>query len=178
MDDPRQLKLPLFFFGLLTLVILSRIEATRDIVARGISVVLPLVTVGRGVAPFRDSDGLIRPGALGSAAVCAIASEISVGGALTSQHFSAPVLHLLVVTLIATAVAAIALEGLQARGGLRTRFAGWTGIAVVFGIYMPYVYRPENAFGTVLGGFFLSLIVGGGIGVLSGAAAVTVFRGA
>lgn len=176
MSDSRDLRLPLLFFPLLALIVLSRIEATRDVLARSISVALPLFALARGVAPYRDADGLLRPGAFVVTGVCAAAAETAVGGALADVHWSAPLLHALVATLLAAAAAAIVLEGLQSRHGVRTRLAGWTGIAVAFGLYMPHAYRADNAFGTVLGGFFLALFGGGGVGVLSGAAAVSALR--
>lgn len=176
MRDSRDLHLPLMFFGLLALVLLSRLDATRDYLARGISVVLAPVTIGRGVSPFKDADGLLRPAAFATAAATAIASEMAVGGALASAPWSVPTLHVLYGVLLTGALAAVVLEGLQGRHGVRTRFAGWSGIAVAFSLYMPAHYRPENAFGTVLGGFFLALLIGGGIGVLSGAAAVSWLR--
>lgn len=175
MDDERRWQLPLLLTAALILVAGSRLEATRPLEAGVLAFGFPLLAIGLALAPLRDSASELRNAGLTLGGLGVLASEVAVARAFgvlppaLSALARSPVLPWLLVGL---AAAAVAVQAIAAQRGMRTFVGAWFGMVAALAIYLPGHFAPEKErFGQVLAALLVSLIVGGGPGLLAGAAA-------
>jgi len=167
-----RVRLPLLLFSLLLLVGGSKLDSVRPFEGEVVAFVIPAVAVFSAVAPFTDAHPSLRNPVFGLGAVVLTLSELAAYHAV----FEAAPGVLALATPIVFALAlptAVWGEVAGARRGLRSRLCAWLGLAMVFALYFRgHAARGDNLFGSVFAAFFVALLLGGGVGLCLGEAAV------
>ena len=170
-DALSRLRLPLLIFSLLLLVGGSKLDSVRPVEGQVVALVIPLVTVFSGVAPFRDSDAPLRQLVFALGAAILLTAEVLAYRAAFDGVVASPSRLVLLLLPLALALAVL-FEVAGAQRGLRSRLSAWLGMAVVFTWYFPGHAAPSNLFGSVFAAFLVALFVGGGFGLFLGEFAV------
>ncbi len=163
-------RLPVLFALILALIGASRFEATRLVEASFIALAVPLVLLALGAKPFFGARSELRALGLAAALFVLAISELRIVAALFPSTAGWALVGPPLLLWVAAALA-ILVEGLGARGGVRSRLASCAGIALTLGWYLPQHFRASDAFGTVLAGLLVAMLAGGGSGLLLGALA-------
>lgn len=160
-------RLPWILAALVLVVGGAKLEAARPLIARALSVAVPVVPVaiavqrveGGGVALERSAQ------AVGWSAI--VLAELCVAGSFLGIEWLKPLLPAAQLALCAVVLAALVVHVLEARGLGKARYAGYIGLVAGFGAFLSRS-GAGDALGRVLGAFFVGLALGGGGGLLSG----------
>ena len=174
MDEERRWQIPLLLAGMLVLVAGSRFDGTRPMLAAVLAFGFPVLSIGLAIAPFRDSTVALRNLAFALGALAALAAEARIArawGVAPPAVAALARMDALVWLLIASAIAGALVQAVAAHRGMRTFVAAWLAMVAALAIYLPGHFEPtKEALGQVIAALLFSLVVGGGPGLLGGAA--------
>jgi hypothetical protein len=159
-DDQPRSYLPWVMAGLVLVIGGAKLEAARPLVARVLSLAIPIVPIALGVKRVEGGARRVERSATAVGWLIVLAAELCVlsaifhVGVLTS--FSKPL------ELVLTAAIALSLVPhlLEAKSQGKARFAGYAGIAAGFGLFL-LRHVDRDPFAAVFGAFFVGVLVGG-----------------
>ncbi len=138
----------------------AKLEAARPIVARVLSVAIPIVPIALGVKRVEGGALVVERAATAVGWLTVIAAELCVLSAIFHVGVLAPAAGALKVALFAALALALGLHLLEARTHGKARFAGYAGIAAGFGLFL-LTHVGNDPFSAVFGAFFVGVLVGG-----------------
>ena len=138
----------------------AKLEAARPIVARLLSVAIPIVPVALGVKRVEGGALAAERAVTAVGWVTVIAAELCVLSAIFHVGVLAPAAGALKVVLFAALALALVAHLLEARSLGKARFAGYAGIAAGFGLFL-LGHVDNDPFAAVFGAFFVGVLVGG-----------------
>ena len=171
-DGLSRFRLPLLLCSLALLVGGSKLDSVRPFEGQIVALVIPLIAVVNGVAPFRDAHSSLRNLVFALGALVLVLAELGPYRVVFQDVLAAPALGISLL-LLAAMVLAVVLEVAGAQRGLRSRLSAWFGLAIVFALYFPaHAAQGDNLFGSVFAAFLIALFLGGGAGLCVGEFAV------
>jgi hypothetical protein len=165
-DSPRS-TLPWVMAALVLVIGGAKLDAARPLVAQGLALAIPVVPVALAVKRVEGGGPTLERAAGIVGWLTILAGEACVASAFFHVGVLDGVAPLARAALYAAAAGALFVHTLEARSLGKARFAGYLGIAAGFAIYLS-THAGKDAFGSVFGAFFLSLLFGGGTGLLTG----------
>jgi hypothetical protein len=167
-------RLPLLFFGMVLVVMMSRFDGTRRASAALASYGFPVAMGLAASVKFMDSRPSLQVPAYALAAIAALSADLAVLAALRPEghwlHALPP--KALPAVLVACTLAGAVVQGRAADAGLPTYLSAWLGMIAMWGLYFPsHAAAGSDPFGAVLAAGMVSLFVGGGAGFALGALA-------
>ncbi len=166
-----RLRLPLLLISLLMLIGGSKLDSVRPLEGQVLALLIPVIGVAAGVAPFRDADSALRNLVFGFGAGVLALAEVGAYRVVFEDTVATPDL-VSIALLVLALLGAVLFEVLGAQRGLRTRVSAWFGLAIVFAVYFPGHAATKNLFGSVFAAFIVALFLGGGSGLFLGEFAV------
>jgi len=170
-DALSRLRLPLLLCSLALLVGGSKLDSVRPLEGQVVALLIPVIAVFSGIAPFRDAHSSLRNWVFALGALVLVAAELGPYRVIFDDTVAAPPLAISVLLGLALLLA-IVFEVAGAQRGLRSRLSAWFGLAIVFALYFPGHAATDNLFGSVFAAFLIALFVGGGVGLCLGEFAV------
>jgi len=170
-DALSRLRLPLLLCSLLLLVGGSKLDSVRPFEGQVVALLIPVIAVFSGVAPFRDAHSTLRNVVFAFGALVLVLAELGPYRVVLQDQVAAPALSVALGLAVAMLLAVV-LEVAGAQRGLRSRLSAWFGLAIVFALYFPAHAAPNNLFGSVFAAFLIALFLGGGLGLCVGEFAV------
>jgi hypothetical protein len=149
----------------------SKLDSLRPLEGQIVALLIPVIAVFSGVAPFRDAHASVRNAVFILGALVLVLAELCCYRVVFEASVTAPAFATMLV-LVGALLLAVVLEVAGARRGLRSRLSAWLGLAIVFALYFPSHAATSNLFGSVFAAFFIALFVGGGTGLCVGEFAV------
>ncbi len=166
-EESQRSSLPWVMAALVLVIGGAKLDAARPLVAQGLAVAIPVVPVALAVKrvegggpTLERAAGIVGWLTILAGEACVANSFFHVGALDSLAPLARPALY-------AAGAGALFVHTLEARSLGKARFAGYIGIAAGFAIYLS-THVGKDAFGSVFGAFFLSLLVGGGAGLLTG----------
>lgn len=159
-DDQPRSYLPWVMAALVLVIGGAKLEAARPLVARVLSVAIPIVPVALAVKRVEGGALWLERSLTAIGWLTVLAAELSVlltifqVGVLASLKLS-----LEVVLFVALALSLLA-HLLEARSQGKARFAGYAGIAAGFGLVL-LTHADKDPFAAVFAAFFVGVLVGG-----------------
>jgi hypothetical protein len=166
-----RLRLPLLLCSLALLVGGSKLDAVRPLEGQIVALLIPVIAVFSGVAPFRDAHSALRNWVFALGGLVLVLAELGSYRVVFEDTVAAPALGVTLLLGVAMLLSVV-FEVAGAQRGLRSRLSAWFGLAVVFSLYFPGHAATGNLFGSVFAAFLIALFVGGGVGLCVGEFAV------
>lgn len=160
-------RLPWILAALVLVVGGAKLEAARPLIARALSVAVPVVPVAIAVQRVEGGGQALERSARAVGWGAIVAAELCVAGSFLGVGWLGQLLPVARVALYAVTLAALAVHVLEARGLGKARYAGYVGLVAGFALFLSG-NASADALGRVLGAFFVGLALGGGGGLLSG----------
>jgi hypothetical protein len=170
-DALSRLRLPLLLCSLLLLVGGSKLDSIRPFEGQIVALLIPVIAVISGVAPFRDAHSTLRNVVFAFGVLVLVLAELGPYRVVFEDLVAAPSLATTLLLALALPLA-IGFEVAGAGRGLRSRLSAWIGLAIVFSLYFPAHAATNNLFGSVFAAFLVALFLGGGTGLCAGEFAV------
>ena len=170
-DALSRLRLPLLLCALLLLVGGSKLDSVRPFEGQVVALLIPLIAVVSGVAPYREAHSALRNLVFALGAWVLVLAELGPYRVVFEESAAAPSLSTTLL-LAASMVLAVVFEVAGAQRGLRSRLSAWLGLAIAFALYFPAHAAKSNLFGSVFAAFLIALFLGGGLGLCVGEFAV------
>ena len=170
-DALSRLRLPLLLGSLLLLVGGSKLDSLRPFEGQIVALLVPVIAVVSGVAPFWDAHRVLRNLVFAFGALVLGVAELGCYRVVFEDVVAPPALGSTLL-LAAAMPLAVVFKVLGAQRGLRSRLGAWFGLAIVFALYFPAHAATGNLFGSVFAAFLIALFVGGGVGLCVGEFAV------
>jgi hypothetical protein len=170
-DALSRLRLPLLLGSLLLLVGGSKLDAIRPLEGQIVALLIPVIAVFAGVAPFRDAHSSLRNLVFALGALVLVLAELGPYRVVFEDTARAPEFGITMLLAVALPLA-VMFEVVGARRGLRSRLSAWLGLAIVYALYFPAHAATSNLFGSVFAAFLIALFFGGGLGLCVGEFAV------
>jgi len=171
-DALSRLRLPLLLGALLLLIGGSKLDSVRPLEGQIVALLIPVIAVFSGAAPFRDARSGLRNSVFALGAVVLVLAELGPYRVVFADTIAAPTLSTSLLLVGAMALA-VRFEVAGAQRGLRSRLSAWFGLAIVFALYFPaHAASGDNLFGSVFAAFLIALFAGGGLGLCLGEFAV------
>jgi hypothetical protein len=170
-DALSRLRLPLLLGSLLLLVGGSKLDSVRPFEGQVVALLVPLIAVLSGVAPFRDAHSSLRNRVFALGALVLVLAELGAYRVVFEDTVAAPALSVTLLLVLAMPLSVL-FEVAGAQRGLRSRLSAWLGLGIAFALYFPAHAAPDNLFGSVFAAFLIALFLGGGVGLCLGEFAV------
>jgi len=170
-DALSRLRLPLLLCSLLLLVGGSKLDSVRPLEGQVVALLIPVIAVFSGIAPFRDAHSSLRNLVFALGALVLVLTELGPYRVVADDLVASPALGVTLLLVMAMLLAVV-FEVAGAQRGLRSRLSAWFGLAIVFALYFPAHAALNNLFGSVFAAFLIALFLGGGLGLCAGEFAV------
>jgi hypothetical protein len=174
-DDTPRSSLPWILAALVLVIGGAKLEVARPHVARALALAIPIVPVVMGVKRLEGGDLTLERAGSAIGWVTILAGELCVASGFFGVAALDPLVPFARGVLSVAAVSALVVGTLEARRGIKARFAPFIGIAGAFAVYLS-TYSGKDPFARVYAGFFMALLVGGGAGLLAGELSDRVFK--
>jgi hypothetical protein len=173
-SDSGRSYLPWIIAALVLVVGGAKLDAARPLVARALAIAIPIVPVVMAVKRIEGGDLTVERAGSAVGWLTILAGELCVAAGFF--HVAAlkallPVAH---IALYVAGGAALVVHTLEARSGLKARYAGFIGIACAFAVHLS-THTSKDPFGSVFAAFFMAMLVGG-VALLSGELLGRVFK--
>lgn len=159
-DEQPRSYLPWVMAALVLVIGGAKLEAARPLVARVLSVAIPVVPVALGVKRVEGGALWLERGVTAVGWLTVISAELCVLSTIFEVGVLASLRGPLKVVLFAAIALSLLAHLLEARSQGKARFAGYSGIAAGFGLFL-LTHVDKDPFSTVFGAFFVGVLVGG-----------------
>jgi hypothetical protein len=138
----------------------AKLEAARPLVARVLSVAIPIVPVALGVKRVEGGALWLERGVTAVGWLTVLSAELCVLSTIFQVDVLASVTGPLKLVLFVALALALLAHLLEAHSQGKARFAGYAGIAAGFGLFL-LTHVDKDPFAAVFGAFFVGVLVGG-----------------
>ena len=161
-DGTERSPLPWIMAALVLVIGGAKVDAARPLLARFIAIAAPIVPVLIGVKRLEGAAPRTERIASAVAWLTILAGEACVAGGVLWVAVAGPLVAPGRYALYAAVAAALLVETSDARGGGKSRFGSYIGIAAGFAGYLS-THPGKDLFSSVFAAFFAALLCGGAV---------------
>jgi hypothetical protein len=159
-SDSGRSYLPWIMAALVLVVGGAKLDAARPLVARGLAIAIPIVPVVMAVKRLEGGELTLERAGTAVGWLTILAAELCVAGSFFHVGALTGALPFARWALYGAIAAALLVHTLEARSGMKGRYAGFIGIASGFAIYIS-THTNKDPFNSVFAAFFMAMLVGG-----------------